>query len=68
MNDGMSRALNRNMGDKGEKRDTSPGEGPNAESGGKKGGKSEFVVESLALENQVSSEQNVLGRLGQEAV
>ena len=64
MNDGMSRALKKHTGEMGEKRGASPGEGPNA----KKGGKSEFVVESLALENQVSSEQNVLGRLGQEAV
>ena len=67
MNDGMSRALRQNMGDKGdkgEKRDDGPGEGPNAKNGGKKGGKSEFVSESLALENQISSDQNVLGRLG----
>jgi len=60
-NDGMSRALKKNTG---EKRDAPPGDSPNAENGGKKGCKSDYVVESLALENQVSSEQNVLGRLG----
>jgi len=63
-NDGMSRALKKNTGNTGEKRDAPPGDSPNAENGGKKGCKSDYVVESLALENQVSSEQNVLGRLG----